>query len=204
MPLWIKIKHFFLWCFIPVQKFLQRTGRQEALITTIAVNEILRLIEPGDTLCSTESGRPTSYLIKGYYDHNVIYGYNKKIIEAVGDRFITINGVRQNIGGVREVDLVKWLYQLKGVALIRPNLPKYIREAASKNAPKYVGTGYDYIFQYGSENLYCSELTYVCYRSEDRNFMADIGPNDEILPQEYRDRCDKEPHDFILIYEFKG
>jgi hypothetical protein len=200
MLVWIKIKQFFLGLLTPVQKLLQRTGRQESPVTPQAVNDVLKLIEPGDTLVSCESGRPTSVLIKGW-DHNVIYGYSKKIVESVGDKFEEINGVRVNVGGVREVDLVKWLYQLKSFALIRPNLPKYIREAASKNALKFIGTSYDYKFEYGPEKLYCSELTYVCYRAEDRNFMADIGPNEEILPQEYYDRCGK---DFILLYEFKG
>lgn len=193
----INVKHFFLWLSIPLQKFLQRSGRQESTITPEMVAEIKRLIQPGDSLVSTEQGRPTSHFIKGYFDHNVIVGPDLQIIEAVGDKFV--NGV--NVGGVREVNLEKWLYQLKGVALIRPNLPQYIRFAAAKNAPKYIGTGYDYIFEYGSEKIYCSELTYLCYRTEDRNFMADIGPDDEILPQEYRDRCGK---DFILLFEFKG
>ena len=193
----ISLKHFFLWLSIPLQKFLQRSGRQESMITPEMVAEIKRLIQPGDTLVSTEQGRPTSKFIKGYFDHNVIVGPDLQIIEAVGDKFVN----RTNVGGVREVNLEKWLYQLKGVALIRPNLPQYIRSAAAKNAPKYIGTGYDYIFDYGSEKIYCSELTYLCYRTEDRNFMADIGPDDEILPQEYRDRCGK---DFILLFEFKG
>lgn len=190
------IKRFFLWLLIPVQKLLQRTGRQESSITPDVVDNILRLIKPGDTLVSCESGRPTSILIPGY-DHNVIYAFNKKIVESVGDKFVD----GKNIGGVREVDLVKWLYQLKSVALIRPNLPEYIREAASKNALKYIGIGYDYIFDYGPEKIYCSELTYLCYRTEDQNFMSYLENDKEILPQYYRDRCGK---DFILLYEFKG
>jgi uncharacterized protein YycO len=120
-----------------------------------------------------------------------------KIVEAVGDKFVD----KVNVGGVREADLIKWLYHVKFVAVARPNLPKYIRFTAVKNATQYLGTGYDYIFQIGTEKIYCSELPYLCYRTEDRNFMADIGPDEEILPQLYRDRCDQ---DFILIFEFKG
>lgn len=189
------MKKIFLWILIPIQKFLQRTGRQEAKITTEAVNKILEVIEEGDILVSYESGRPTSKLIKGIYDHAVIVSDKKTVIEAVGDKFE--NGV--NIGGVREVDLIKWLYQVDGVALIRANPPKYIRIAAGKSAPKFLGIGYDYIFTFGSEKIYCSELPYLCYRPLVTGFMDDTG--DEILPQEYRDRCGQ---DFILIYEFKG
>lgn len=181
----------------PIQKFLQRTGRQEAKITPEAVAAIMDAAEEGDILVCYESGRPTSKLIKGIYDHAVILGEFGKIIEAVGDRFVD----KKNIGGVREVHMMKWLYQVDGVALIRPNLPKYIRQAAAKNAPKFVGTSYDYVFGYGSEKIYCSELPYLCYRTEDNSFMGYVGENEEILPQEYRDRCGQ---DFILIYEFKG
>lgn len=191
------MKDFFLWLITPIQKFLQRTGRQEAKITPEAVDKILELAEEGDILVCYESGRPTSKLIKGIYDHAVILDVNDRIVEAVGDRFVD----KVNIGGVRAVHLTKWLYQVDGVALIRPNLPKYIRQAASKNAPKYVGTSYDYLFSFGSEKIYCSELPYLCYRTEDTNFMSYIADDEEILPQFYRDQCGK---DFILIYEFKG
>lgn len=196
-----KLKRFFLWMITPIQKYLQRIGRQEAKITDAAVQAIMDMAEDGDILVCYESGRPTSRLIKGIYDHAVILGQNDRIIEAVGDRFEEVNGIKVNVGGVRSVSFLKWLYQIDGVALIRPNLPKYIREAAAKNAAKWIGTGYDYGFEYGSEKIYCSELEYICYRTEDVNFMKDIGQDEEILPQVYRDRCDK---DFILIYEYKG
>lgn len=195
------LKRFFLGLIIPIQKLLQRTGRQEAKITEEAVQAIMDMAEPGDILLCYESGRPTSRLIKGIYDHAVILGFNDKIVEAVGDRYEMVNGIRTNVGGVRAVSFIKWLYQIDGVALIRPSLPRYIREAASKNALKYIGWGYDYKFEHGPETIYCSELEYISYRTEDRNFMSDIKEDDEILPQDYRDRCDK---DFILIYEFKG
>lgn len=192
-----KIKHFFLWLITPIQKLLQRTGRQEAKITPEAVAIITEMAEEGDILVCYESGRPTSGLIKGIYDHAAILGEFDKVIEAVGDKFVD----KINVGGVRDVHLIKWLYQVDGVALIRPNLPKYIRQAAAKNAAKYIGIGYDYQFKFGSEKIYCSELEYLCYRTEYRNFMADIGEDEEILPQEYRDRCG---NGFILIYEFNG
>lgn len=192
-----QIKRFVLWMITPIQKFLQRTGRQEAKITSKAVNYIFEQAQEGDILVCYESGRPTSKLIKGIYDHAVILSSEGKIIEAVGDRFVD----KVNVGGVREVDFIKWLYQVDGVALIRPSLPEYLRNKAAMSARKYIGVSYDYTFSYGSEKIYCSELPYLCYRTDDINFMKDIGKDEEILPQEYRDRCGK---DFILIYEFKG
>lgn len=189
------MKTFFLWLITPIQKFLQRTGRQEAKITPEAVKKILELAEEGDILVCYESGRPTSKLIKGDYDHAVMVGKGKVIVEAVGDKFVD----KVNHGGVRSVDFTKWLYQVDGVALIRPSLPQYIRTRAAAAVLKFIGTGYDYVFKFGSENIYCSELPYLAYRPDVTGFMSDTG--DEILPQEYRDRCGK---DFYLIYEFKG
>ena len=195
------LKRWFLWLMTPFQYVIQKLGRQEAKITPEAVKKILSLVQAGDILLSYESGRPTSAGIKGMFKHAVMVSDLITVIEAIGDLWKRDEetGVLENHGGVREQELIKWLYQIDKVALIRPNLPEYIRKAAGKAAPKYIGTSYDYQFEFGSEKIYCSELPYLCYRPEDTNFMQDTG--DEILPQEYRDRCGQ---DFILIYEFKG
>lgn len=195
------IKRWLLWFLTPFQYVIQKLGRQEAKIRPIDVKSILELAESGDILLSYESGRPTSAGIKGTYKHAIMVSDLITVIEAIGDLWKKNEdtGQLENHGGVREQDLLKWLYQIDKVALIRPNLPQYIRKAAGKAARKYIGTSYDYQFEFGSEKIYCSELPYLCYRPEDSSFMADTG--DEILPQEYRDRCG---HDFILIYEFKG
>lgn len=163
---------------------------------TNAATEVLKSAKPGDILLSYEAGRVTSHFIKGQYKHAAIISDQMTVIDAVGDNFVD----SVNIGGVRESDLLRWLYQMDRVALVRPNVPEYIRMSAGREAPKFIGIGYDYVFSFGSEKIYCSELPYLCYRTYATGFMADTG--DEILPQEYRDRCNT--NEFILIYEFKG
>jgi uncharacterized protein YycO len=186
-----KIKHFVL----TIQKFFQGIGNKESTMTTGSAVEILNLAQAGDILVAYERGRPTSAFIKGEYKHAAMISDLMTVVDAIGDYYID----KKNYGGVRESDLLRWLYQMDKVALIRPNAPQYIRTAAGKSARTFIGIAYDYIFNYGSEKIYCSELPYLCYRPLATGFMIDTG--NEILPQEYRDRCGK---DFILIYEFKG
>jgi hypothetical protein len=83
-----QIKFAFLWLITPIQKWLQRIGRQESLINSDQVGLIKSMIQPGDILLSYEKGRPTSLLIKGFYDHAAILSHQMTVIEAVGDKFI--------------------------------------------------------------------------------------------------------------------
>ena len=175
-----KLKTFILWLTIPFQKWIQRRGRLETIMTNEQVDKIMALVRPGDILLSYEAQRWTSIFIKGFYDHAVILSSRGTIVEAVGDRFV--NG--KNIGGVREVDLEEWLYKKDHVALIRVNHAS--SPIAGMNALTYVGRGYDYTFSHDNEDVYCSELPYLCYRTEWSGFLSEF-EGDEILPQLYLD-----------------
>lgn len=196
------MKKRLLWLLTPIQKFLQRIGRQESKITKEQVEGIKCLAKPGDILLSFEYGRPTSIFIKGFFDHATILTNQGTIMEAVGDKFL--NNV--NIGGVREVDFEEWLYKKDYVAVIRPFYSNgdFINRLAAKESLAYKGRGYDYTFEIGSEKLYCSELPYICYKSHDPLFMSWIDNNQEILPQMYYDLTEDLPRSgitFKLIYD---
>ena len=180
-----KIKSWILRLSIPFQKWIQRRGRRETIITKAQVDRIMSLARPGDILLSYESQRWTSMFIKGFYDHAVILSSRGSIVEAVGDKFV--NG--KNVGGVREVDLEEWLYKKDHVALIRVNHAS--SHIAGMNALKYVGRGYDYSFSHGNEKVYCSELPYLCYRTDWPGFLKELPEDKEILPQYYLDFCGK-------------
>lgn len=177
-----RIKAWLLELSIPLQKWVQRRGRRETVITKEIVDKIMSLVRPGDILLSYEAQRWTSWFIKGFYDHAVIISSKGTVIEAVGDKFV--DGV--NIGGVREVDLEEWLYKKDFVAGIR--VDKACAFAAAMNSLKYIGRGYDYSFNHDNEQVYCSELPYLCYRTEWPEFLAEF-EGDEILPQLYLDLC---------------
>lgn len=183
---------------------LQRMGPQESKISADDVEMIVSLAQPGDILVSFELGRPTGKLIKGKYDHAAGIDDRLKVIDAVGDKFVKdeISGIRKNLGGVRENDLRRWLYQMDGVALIRPTLPKDLRARAGHNFRAYIGTSYDYEFEFGSEKIYCSELPYLGYITEIKTFLASEPEGVEILPQRYRDLSDGPS--FLLVYESKS
>lgn len=179
------IKYGLLWLATPFQKLLQRIGKQESLINADQVDLVRSMIQPGDILLSYEKGRPTSWLIKGFYDHAAIVSQYQTVVEAVGDKFKD----GKNLGGVREVGLDEWLYKKDSVCVLRPiYLLTYIKKnpnmTASELCLEHVGSSYDYTFELGPEKIYCSELVYLCYRNADIQFMDHIGER-EILPIDY-------------------
>lgn len=173
-----QIKSKLLWLLTPVQKIMQKLGRSETIMTRALVDKIASLVEEGDILLSFEHQRLTSVFIKGKYDHAAILTNKMTVMEAVA-------------GGVKEVDLIEWLYKKDHVAVIRPIYDhellnksyKEINKLAALNAFKYKGYPYDYQFTIANEKIYCSELVYLCYQSEDPHFLEHI--HGEILPQEY-------------------
>lgn len=206
-----------MWVTTPIQKFLQRRGNQEPLMSSDQVEMCYKLIQDGDIVLSYEQGRPTSVLIKGFWDHATIVTIRKTIMEAVGDKFIYLEdysffeilfdwigalfGVpsklkRRNIGGVREVSLREWLFKKDSVCVIRPIYKKSVRKKdinknASGRALGYKGLDYDYQFTIGAEKVYCSELVYLCYAAFDADFMSHI--DGEILPIDYYNMCFDSP-----------
>lgn len=180
-----RLKIALLWLLIPIQKWFQRRGRKETIITKKIVDQLVALIKPGDVLLSYEAQRPTSLFIKGFYDHAVIVSPRGTVIEAVGDLFVG----GKNVGGVREVPLEEWLYKKDQVAVIRVGISQDLVLKASENALKYIGRNYDYCFSHDNETVYCSELAYLCYREVWPEFFAGIDEDREILPQMYLDFC---------------
>lgn len=181
----IKLKAFILRLSVPFQKWIQRRGRRETVMTKEQVDKVLRLSMPGDILLSYESQRWTSFFIKGFYDHAVIISSKGTVIESVGDVWVDQNGSLVNVGGVREVDLEEWLYKKDFVAVIRvDHAAAYI---AGMNSLKYIGRDYDYYFSHDNELIYCSELPYMCWRTEWPLFLAEHDEDKEIIPHQYLD-----------------
>jgi hypothetical protein len=181
------LKRWILWCLIPMQKWFQRRGRRETIITKAIVDQLVSLIKPGDILLSYEAQRLTSVFIKGFYDHAVIVSSRGTVIEAVGDKWIRQNGVRVNLGGVREVPLEEWLYKKDHVAVVRVVISQELVAKAAENSLKYIGKTYDYEFSRDNEKIYCSELAYLCYHEALPQFFETMEEGREILPQMYID-----------------
>ena len=195
-----KIVDLLLFILKPVQILMQKFGRKEPKMNREAVDMAVSLIQPGDILLSYESQRFTSFFIKGKYKHAAILAPNNRVIEAVGDDFKKVNGKKINFGGVRSIDLEEWLFDKDKVAIVRPDLlPKECRVLAGANAISYIGRGYDYSFRIDKSKIYCSELIYLCYRTETDAFH-DLRFK-KILPEVYRDMAENE--ELKLVFEFQ-
>lgn len=121
--------------------------------------------------------------IPGPLDHAIIVTTTKTVMEAVGDKYE--NG--KNIGGVREVPLRGFLTKKDEFVVIRPVYinNEDINKRAAAHSRIFKGCNYDYQFRMDNENVYCSELVYLCYRKFDEKFMEHISFYDQILPDEY-------------------
>jgi uncharacterized protein YycO len=168
---------------------MQKFGRSEPLMNRKSVDLTMSLIRDGDIILTYEKQRFTSFFIKGKYKHASIVSAKMSVVEAVGE-------------GVRESDLEEFLFLMDKVCIIRPEFYNHtINYFASCNALNFIGRKYDYTFSADNNEIYCSELVFLCYNKEVPSFLKEYEKK-EILPQLYRDLCDNEKSNLKLIYEF--
>jgi uncharacterized protein YycO len=176
----LKLKYLILSLLTPIQKWIQRIGYIENSFTVEDVDYMAALCQPGDILGSYETGRITSWFIKGEYDHIAMVTDDMMVIEAVGDKFVD----GKNIGGVRKVRLKEWIWKKNHVFIMR-HKTYGIGTKASKSYYTLLGMSYDYTFDRGNEKMYCSEIPYVCYHTHDQYFLSNVPATKEILPIDY-------------------
>lgn len=186
--MWIKrikfwFKQRFLWLSTPFQKFISRSGHQEPDFDEVMIDASIKLTLPGDVILTYETGRPTANFIPGPMDHAAIVTDTLTVMEAVLDKYA---GDR-NLGGVREVQLKPFLCRKNHYVIVRPVYlnDRKINASAALHSRFYKGRKYDHQFRIDNENIYCSELVYLCYRRFDQKFMEHISIYDEILPDDY-------------------
>lgn len=181
----MSIRDFILWLFIPLQKFLQRSGHDEPHMSITQARECINLLKSGHIVLTFENGRPTSHIIPGPWDHLAMCSAKITIIEAVGDFFKD----GKNLGGVREVDALEFFIKKDNVCIIEVVYLNadldYIPKNAGADSLSFIGRGYDYFFKFLNENIYCSELPYACYRLSDADFLNHIPENKQILPNDF-------------------
>lgn len=198
--LFTTIRHLVLWVSVPVQKFLQKMGRVDTKMSAEGVQAIINLMEPGDGLLSFESQRITNLFIRGDFKHAAIVSPTRTIIEAVGDNWVIKDGLRVNLGGVREYkDVISWLYNKDFAALVRMDLPQETRLAAAEYSKSFVGKGYDYFFNFKGELLYCSEIIYAAFKKVHTVFLNHLPEDKEILPQDFYDLSTKSEEKEIYL-----
>ena len=176
----LKFKQLILSILKPIQIFIQRLGYIENAFTEEDVDYMFALCQAGDILGSYESGRVTSWFIKGEYDHIAMVTDDKMVIEAVGDKFA--NG--KNVGGVRKVPLKEWIWKKNHIFIMR-HKTYGIGTKASRYYYTLLGTSYDYAFDRGNEKMYCSEIPYICYHTHDQYFLSNVQSHQSILPIDY-------------------
>lgn len=140
--------------FAPVIRNLDFLDRErEGTLTAHQIMRIAELVKPGDVLLSRTLGELTNYFIPGFYSHAAIMVQNQQIVEAVGD-------------GVRQIPLGKFLMDKDFVGVFRYRFGAPARNVwAARVAETYVGHAkYDFEFEIGDDEFYCSELVWHAYK----------------------------------------
>lgn len=151
-------------------------------------NSIFMMHQQGDVLLSYTKGHLTNLFIAGEFKHAAMV-CDGCVIEAIGE-------------GVVKTALFDFLRTKDRVALLRPNFcTAFESMSAAEIAKQFIGYQYDYLFEAGNKQFYCSELWIYCY-----NLI--IG-NRNPFKAEYEKRM-VEPNDFfkakekfILVYDSK-
>jgi len=117
-------------------------------VTGDRILEIMEILRPGDCILRGYSNYLDGKFIDDplKFSHGAIYVGDGKIIHAVAE-------------GVSEINVIDFC-QCDRIAIFRPK--KGVRSAI-RNARKHLGTGYDFLFSYGSNSIYCFELCALCY-----------------------------------------
>ncbi len=185
--------NFLLRLLKPLQILIQRIGYIESDLTKQDIDNMLGLIKAGDVLGSYESGRFTSWFIRGEFDHLAIVDQSLRVVEAVGDRF---KGGR-NLGGVRRVLLEEWLWKKNHIFIARHNRPDVgfrvsfeAAEIAEQDEKEDIG--YDYAFLLHNSSYYCSELVKKCFTAVLPAFMKN---KETVLPIDFFNH-----KDFTIVY----
>lgn len=169
------LRLWFLRAVTPLQRLMQHLGKPEPRMTKAHVEAILTRARVGDALLSHEDYRLTNSFIRGYFDHAAIVGPNSTVVEAIGK-------------GVQSVDLEEWLYKKDDVCLIRVDVDDAAATTAGTAALQWLRTKYDYLFTFGAEAIYCSELVLMCYQLVRPDFMsAVVNKWSQIQPDDFYD-----------------
>lgn len=170
-----RFRKWVLKTFRPIIGMLGRiTTSSGGSISDSQVDTLYQMTQVGDVILSRVDGEILNWFIPGFYSHAAIVCEDGRLVEAVGK-------------GVREVFLSKFLSNKDHIGVYRSNQGKN-RIQAGMHSRDYLGRSYDYGFQIGDEDFYCSELVWQAYRDThpDMEFCKrDIFGVKTILPDDF-------------------
>jgi len=134
------------------------------------IRRILDVLQKGDIMLRRWDGYLNTVFTPGFWAHAGLYAGDNKIIHALGN-------------GVTEEDILDFC-RADSIAVMR--IKDGDPEEAVKFARKCLGHEYDYQFESGDDQYYCSELCDVCYKGAFSDDYTEIAGNKLITPDALR------------------
>lgn len=116
-------------------------------------------LEPGDILLRKHDYYTSSKLIPGDYKHGGVY-----VGKLNGKRHTVVHALSAGIISENIINFFRADY----LVVIRPRLPKGVRQAAADKAISCIGKPYDFKFDFmgrkASDRISCTELVFLSYK----------------------------------------
>jgi len=134
------------------------------------VRSVLESVEAGDVLLRQWRGYLNTIFTPGQWSHAGLYVGESKVIHALGK-------------GVVEEDILDFC-RTDSIAVMRPIDGG--AESAIEKARELIGSEYDYQFESGDQQYYCSELCDACYDQLFKDDYTTIAGNFLLTPDAIR------------------
>jgi uncharacterized protein YycO len=168
----MNIRKAFLKATIPIQRFMDRIHRPDFIVKGEFFWRVSATCRDGDILGERINWNMTNPFIRGFWKHvGIVCRIEGKwwVVESVGNP------------GVRKVPLPEWILSKDYVIHLRPKISIEQRREAATEAVSVIGSLYDFLFEDGVKEFYCSELIRFVYR---KSLKFKTKSKKEILPIE--------------------
>ena len=155
--------------------------RKEPAVTSENMEDMITMLKPGDILLERENWYLSNAFLPGFWPHGIVYtGTSEELIELgldndprvsrhlsafseadhEGHRFRLIEAISEGV----VMNTIEHATDADYICAFRPNVPIDVKKEAIARAFAYVGSPYDFDFDFVSaDKLVCTELVYRTY-----------------------------------------
>lgn len=163
----LKIRYYITAIILPFIKLISKLGKPEPRRNQDDLNEILKILRPGDVLLTREDYRLSNLFIKGFWGHAAI-AVNDGILEALPPK-------------VRKSSITEFVLSVDSIVILRPTFPIEFTDIEKE----YLDKEYDFWFLPKNDMWFCSELCFDYLTLIAKDNGRAMGKVKLLSPQDY-------------------